>query len=200
MSRRFAYPALALLCAVPRLVVLLHEGSAIPAGAKEKSFVFAQVFVQDGTYGFIPGDPSAYTQPLYGWFLVPIWWLFDAHWLAIGLSQIALAVVAAWLVYEIGVGIASRRVAVLAAAVATLNPYLVWHDVHVNREIVDQVLAAALVLLTLAVARRPARGLAVLLGVVTGLAMLGNSRLVFVPTHRYSITACSSGAGGAGTS
>jgi 4-amino-4-deoxy-L-arabinose transferase-like glycosyltransferase len=181
VSRRLAYPALAFLCAAPRLAVLLHEGSAVTAGAKEKSFVFAQVFVQDGTYGFIPGDPSAYTQPLYGWFLVPIWWLFDAHWLAIGLSQIGLAVVAAWLVYEIGDRIASGRVAIAAAAVATLNPYLVWHDVHVNREIVDQVLATALVLLTLVVARRPTRGLGAALGVVTGLAMLGNSRLVFIP-------------------
>jgi hypothetical protein len=53
--------------------------------------------------------------------------------------------------------------------------------VHVNREIVDQVCAAALVLLTLMVAEKPSRRLAVLLGAVTGLALLGNSRLVFLP-------------------
>ena len=52
---------------------------------------------------------------------------------------------------------------------------------HVNREIVDQVCAAALVLLTLRVAERPSKRLAALLGVVTGLAMLGNTRLVFIP-------------------
>ena len=52
---------------------------------------------------------------------------------------------------------------------------------HVNREIVDQVCAAALVLLTLIVAERPSKKLAALLGVVTGLAILGNTRLVFVP-------------------
>ena len=40
--------------------------------------------------------------------------------------------------------------------IATLNPYLVWHDVHVNREIVDQLLAAAIVYLTLLVAARTA--------------------------------------------
>ena len=28
-----------------------------------------------GTFGFVPGHPSAYTQPLYGWFLVPLYWL-----------------------------------------------------------------------------------------------------------------------------
>jgi hypothetical protein len=53
--------------------------------------------------------------------------------------------------------------------------------VHVNREIVDQVCAAALVLLTLIVAERPTKRLALLLGVVTGLAMLGNTRLVLIP-------------------
>jgi hypothetical protein len=70
---------------------------------------------------------------------------------------------------------------VIGAALATLNPYLVWHDVHINREIVDQVCAAALVLLTLLVAERPTRRLAAALGVVAGLAMLGNTRLVLLP-------------------
>jgi hypothetical protein len=52
---------------------------------------------------------------------------------------------------------------------------------HVNREIVDQVVAAALVLLTLAVAERHSKRLAILLGAVAGLSMLGNTRLVFMP-------------------
>jgi 4-amino-4-deoxy-L-arabinose transferase-like glycosyltransferase len=65
--------------------------------------------------------------------------------------------------------------------IATLHPYLVWHDVHINREIIDQLCAAALVLLTLQVDERPSRGRAALLGIVTGLAMLGNTRLVFIP-------------------
>ena len=83
----------------------------------------------------------------------------------------------AWLVYEIGRRVLGPRWGFVAAAIATLNPYLVWHDMHVNREIVDQVCAAALVLLTLIVAERPSKKLAALLGVVTGLAMLGNTRL-----------------------
>ena len=69
------------------------------------------------------------------------------------------------------------RAGLVGAAIATLNPYLIWHDVHVNREIVDQVVAAALVLLTLIVAERPSLKLATLLGAVTGLSMLGNTRL-----------------------
>jgi len=181
VSRRRAYPALALLCAVPRLAIVFHERSSITSSFTEKSDTFALTFVQHGTFGFLPGEPSAYTQPLYGWFLIPVYWLFGRSWLSIGLAQIVLAVATAFLVYEIGRRLLGARAGLLAAGIATVNPYLIWHDVHVNREIADQACAAALVLLTLVVADRPSKRLAALLGVVTGLAMLGNTRLVFIP-------------------
>jgi 4-amino-4-deoxy-L-arabinose transferase-like glycosyltransferase len=181
VNRRVAYVGLAILCAAPRLGVLLRERDAITASFTEKSDLFAQVFVAHGTYGLIPGEPSAYTQPLYGWFLIPVYWIFGRSWWSIGGAQILLAVVTAALVYVIGRRLLGPRAAFVGAAIATLNPYLVWHDMHVNREIVDQVCAAALVLLTLMIAERPSRRLAALLGAVTGLALLGNTRLVFVP-------------------
>jgi 4-amino-4-deoxy-L-arabinose transferase-like glycosyltransferase len=181
VSRRVPYAAIAAACVVPRLAILLHERDAITASFTEKSDTFAQTFVQHGTFGFIPGEPSAYTQPLYGWFLIPVYWIFGRSWVSIGLAQIALAVVTALLVYEIGRRSLGPRTGLLGAAIATLNPYLAWHDVHVNREIVDQVCAAALVLLALVVAERPSKRLALLLGIVTGAAMLGNTRLVFIP-------------------
>jgi 4-amino-4-deoxy-L-arabinose transferase-like glycosyltransferase len=181
VSRRVSYAGLAAICAAPRLAVLLHERSSITASFTEKSDTFAQTFVHHGTFGFIPGEPSAYTQPLYGWFLIPVYWIFGRSWLSIGLAQILLAVATVVLVYEIGRRVLGPRAGLAAAAIATLNPYLVWHDVHVNREIVDQVVAAALVLLTLAVVERPSKLRAALLGVVSGLAMLGNTRLVFIP-------------------
>jgi 4-amino-4-deoxy-L-arabinose transferase-like glycosyltransferase len=181
VTRRVAYPALAVVCAVPRLAILLHERGAITSAFTEKSDTFAQTFVQHGTFGFLPGEPSAYTQPLYGWFLVPVYWIFGRSWQSIGLAQLALSIVTAWLVYEIGRRVLGPRWGLVAAAVATLNPYLAWHDMHVNREIVDQVCSAALVLLTLIVAERPSKRLAALLGVVAGLAMLGNTRLIFLP-------------------
>ena len=181
MTRRIAYPALAFVCAVPRLAILLHERGAITASFTEKSDTFALTFVQHGTFGFLAGEPSAYTQPLYGWFLVPVYWIAGRSWESIGISQLVLSIVTAWLVYEIGRRVLGPRWGFVAAAIATLNPYLAWHDMHVNREIVDQVCAAALVLLTLIIAERPSKKLAALLGVVTGLAMLGNTRLVFLP-------------------
>ena len=181
MSRRRAYAIVAAACALPRLAVLLYERGDVLASFTEKSDDFARTFVESGTYGFIPGEPSAYTQPLYGFLLVPFYALDGRNWAVVGLVQIALAVATALLVYEIARRWLSPRVAIGAAIVATLNPYLVWHDVHVNREIVDQVLAAALVLATLAVAGRPTLLRAGALGALCGLAILGNSRLVLLP-------------------
>ena len=181
MSRRRAYIAIAVVCALPRLAVLLHEREAITAGFTEKSDTFARMFVANGTFGMLPGEPSAYTQPLYGWFLIPIYWAFGANWESIGIAQILAAVATSLLVFEVGRRLLGAKAGLIAAAIATLNPYLVWHDVHVNREIVDQVVAAALVLLTLVVAERPTRWRALALGAVTGVSMLGNTRLVFLP-------------------
>src|ERR671927_721631 len=85
------------------------------------------------------------------------------------------------LVYEIGRRWISPLAGLLGAFAATLHPYLVWHDVHMNREILDQLLAAAIVLLTLLVLERRSPPLALALGAVLGLAILGNVRLVLLP-------------------
>lgn len=181
MSRRAAYSTIALACLLPRLGVLLHERDSITSSFTEKSDTITRMFIDHGTFGFVPGSPSAYTQPLYAWFLIPIYWLFGANWWAIGTAQILVAVAAAWLVFEIGRRVLGSRPGLVAAAIATLNPYLVWHDVHVNREIVDELVAAALVLLTLLLVGRPSKWRALLLGIVGGVSMLGNTRLVFLP-------------------
>ena len=161
--------------------MLLHERGTITAAYVDKGSDFARTFLASGTYGFIPGRPSAYTQPLYGFFLVPLYWIFGRSWIVVGLAQTAVAVATALLVYEIGRRFVSRRAGLIAAAVATLHPYLVWHDVHMNREILDGLLAAAVVLLPLLVAERLSLPLAAGLGVALGLAVLGNVRLIVLP-------------------
>jgi 4-amino-4-deoxy-L-arabinose transferase-like glycosyltransferase len=162
-------------------VVLLHERGRILTAFTDKSDDFAQTFVHHGTFGFIPGEPSAYTQPLYGFFLVPIYWIFGRTWWAVGGAQIAVATVTAFLVYAIGARVLSQRAGAIAAILATLNPYVVWHDVHLNREVLDQLLAAALILCTLVAADRRSPKWATTAGVLAGLAVLGNVRLVFIP-------------------
>jgi len=161
--------------------VLLHERSDLTSAYVDKGDDLARPFLADGTYGFIPGHPSAYTQPLYGFFLVPLYWIFHRSWITVGLAQIAIAAATALVVYEIGRRYVSPRAGLVAALVATLAPYLVWHDVHMNREILDQLLAAALVLLVLALAERPTLALAAAAGAVGGLAVLGNVRLLLLP-------------------
>jgi 4-amino-4-deoxy-L-arabinose transferase-like glycosyltransferase len=184
VTRRQSYAIVLAACVLPRLVVLLHERGSILASNTEKSDSFALTFIHSGTYGFIPGQPSAWTQPAYSFFLIPVYWIFGRNWPAVGLWQIAVAAATALIVYETGRRFLSSRAGLIAAVVATLNPYLIWHDVHVNREIVDQVLAAAIVYLTLVAADRATRrvgAVAVALGVVLALGILGNTRLLFLP-------------------
>jgi 4-amino-4-deoxy-L-arabinose transferase-like glycosyltransferase len=180
-SRARPYVLLVAAAVVPRLGVLLYERGEITSAYVDKGADFARTFLASGTYGFIPGHPSAYTQPLYGFFLVPLYWIFDRSWVTVGLAQIAVAVATALVVFELGRRFISPRAGLVAALVATLQPYLIWHDVHMNREILDQLLAASVVLLTLAVAARPSVARAAALGAVSGLAVLGNVRLVLLP-------------------
>ena len=179
--KRAQFWLIAAAAIAPRLVVLLRERGNILTAFTDKSDDFAQTFVHHGTFGFIPGEPSAYTQPLYGFFLVPIYWIFGRTWWAAGGAQILVATATAFLVYAIGARVLSRRAGVFAAVVSTLNPYLVWHDVHLNREILDQLVAAALVLCTLIAADRRSVAWATTAGICAGLAVLGNVRLALLP-------------------
>ena len=166
---------------LPRLAVLSAERSDLLAGLTEKSDRFARTLSQSGTFGFLPHEPSAYTQPLYGFFLAGLYWVFERSWLVVGLSQILLASATALLVLALGRRVHSETAGVIAALVATLHPYLVWHDVHLNREVLDGLLAVALTLVVFVAAERRSARLAGCAGGVAGLAILANSRLALVP-------------------
>src|SRR5207248_3337164 len=131
--------------ALPRLAALLHERGAILASFTDKGDDFARTFLATGTYGFIPGHPSAYTQPLYGWFLIPLYWIFGRHWEVVGLAHIAVSVATALVIFEIGRRFLSFGAGFVAALLYAFHPYLVWHDVHMNREVLDELLAAVIV-------------------------------------------------------
>ena len=165
----------------PRIVALAYERNDILTSFTDKSDDFARTFLASGTYGFVAGHASAYTQPLYGFFLLPLYWIFGRHWEVVGLAHIVVAVATAFLVYEIGRRVASPRVGLIGAAITSLHPYLIWHDIHMNREILDHFLAAAIVLLTLVAADRPNVRITALLGFALGLGILGNVRLAALP-------------------
>ena len=157
--------------------MLVHERGGI-LDHMEKSDALARVLLKTGTFGYVPGEPSANTQPLYGWFLWAIYWVAGRHWWSIGFAQVLVAVATALVVYEIGRRHLSQRAGLIAAVVSTLQPYLIWHDVHGNREILDQLLGAAMFGLALAT---PTLLTGAGLGLVTGIAILSNSRLVALP-------------------
>ena len=181
MTRTRAYALVAAAAALPRLAALLVERGDITAEFVDKGDVFAQTLVASGTYGFVPDVPSAYTQPLYGWFLAPVYWVVGRSWATVGTAQVLVAILSALLVYELGRRLVPQRAALAAALLTTLHPYLVWHDVHMNRELLDQALAVGLVLATLVAAQRGTLAWGALAGAVAGVAILGNVRLVLVP-------------------
>jgi 4-amino-4-deoxy-L-arabinose transferase-like glycosyltransferase len=167
--------------ALPRLVALAVERDDILASYVEKSDTFARTLVASGTFGFLPGVPSAYTQPLYAWFLAGLYWPLERSWVVVGLAQTGVAVATALVVLAIGRKLSSVRTGVLAALVATLHPYVVWHDVHVNREILDGLLAACIVLFAMLAYERRSLVYALATGAVAGLAILSNARLLLLP-------------------
>jgi 4-amino-4-deoxy-L-arabinose transferase-like glycosyltransferase len=179
--QRTAALLLVLVTALPRLVALLYERSSIVDDFTEKGDVFARTLLDHGTYGFIPGHPSAYTQPLYGWFLVPLYWVFGRSWEVVGLAQIVVACGTTLIVWRIGRRWLSPKVGLLAGLAVAVHPYLVWHDVHMNREILDHFLAASIVYLTLLAAERFTARIGLALGAVLGLAILSNVRLEALP-------------------
>jgi hypothetical protein len=181
MSRRIALAIVLAAAVLPRLAVLLTERGQILAELVEKSDRFARTLVASGTFGFLPGRPSGYTQPLYAWFLAGLYQVFERHWLVVGIAHIVLAALTAVLVLEIGRRVVSLEVGVVGATIATLHPFLVWHDMHLNREILDQLLLAAVALLAVLVAERRGALLALALGASLGLAILGNARLALLP-------------------
>ncbi len=178
-----AYSLIAAATVLPRVVALLHERGTILPGFTlgEKSDDFARTFLDSGTFGFIPGLPSAYTQPLYSFFLIPLYETLGRSWPVVGGAQIVVATATACIVFEIGRRWLSGWAGLIAALITSLHPYSVWHDVHVNREIIDGLLAVSIFFVTLALASRRSLALAATLGAVLGVAILGNVRLTMLP-------------------
>src|ERR671915_1988314 len=156
MTRRLGVAIVLAAAVLPRVAVLLAERGSILSELVEKSDRFARTLVASGTFGFLPGRPSGYTQPLYAWFLAGLYQFFERHWLVVGVAHIVLAALTALVVLEIGRRVASLAVGVAGATIATLHPFLVWHDMHLNREALDGLLLAIVTLLAVLVVKRRA--------------------------------------------
>ena len=175
-------PLVVAAAALPRLLVLARERETILEEFVDKSDRFAVTLVDHGTFGFLPGVPSAYTQPLYGWFLAGLYRPFGRSWLAVGLAQIAVAVVTALARPRDRLAPALTWIGLVAALLTTLHPYLVWHDVHLNRELLDGLAAGRARAVCVCSRTSDARSRWPRApGAVAGVAILGNARLVLLP-------------------
>jgi Dolichyl-phosphate-mannose-protein mannosyltransferase len=182
-TRRSAVLLVFAAATLPRLIVAAAARHSIlqPFTYGEKSDDIARTFLASGTFGFIPGHPTAYTQPLYSYFLIAVYWVVDRSWEVVGGSQAIVAGLTATLVYELGRRYLSTTAALLAALVVAFHPYSLWHDVHVNREILDGLLAVAIMLGCLELLERRSFTTAAVLGAIFGLSILGNVRLTALP-------------------
>ena len=181
MRTRSAILLLVSATALPRLAALLYARGSILASFTDKGDNFAQTYLATGTYGFIPGHPSADTQPLYGWFLIPLYWAFGRHWEVVGGAHIVVACLTTLIVWQIGRRWLTPTIGLLAGLAVAIHPYLIWHDVHMNREILDHFIAASTIYLTLHAAEKFGWRRAVPLGAMIGVGVLGNVRLEFFP-------------------
>ncbi len=181
MRTRSAALLLVAATALPRLAALLYVRGSLLASFTDKGDNFAQTYLASGTYGFIPGHPSADTQPLYGWFLIPLYWAFGRHWEVVGLAHIVVACGTTLVVWQIGKRWLSPTIGLIAGLCVSFHPYLIWHDVHMNREILDQFIAASTIYLTLHAAERFGWRRALPLGAMIGVGVLGNVRLEALP-------------------
>ena len=181
MRTRSAVLLLVSATALPRLAALLYARGSILASFADKGDNFAQTYLATGTYGFIPGHPSADTQPLYGWFLIPLYWAFGRHWEVVGGAHVVVACLTTLIVWQIGKRWLTPTIGLLAGLAVAVHPYLIWHDVHMNREILDHFIAASTIYLTLHAAEKFGWRRAVPLGAMIGVGVLGNVRLEFFP-------------------
>jgi hypothetical protein len=126
-------PILVAACVLPRPVVLLHERAAVLENM-EKSDPIARLYLKSGTFGYVPASSAIHAAALR---LVP-----DRRLLAGGEALVVgraaprtlVAVATAIVVYESGRRFPLQRRALLGAVIATLQPYLIWHDLRQPRD------------------------------------------------------------------
>jgi len=145
--------AILLLALGARLSVVFIFSHTILGSRVEKSHIIAENFVEgkgfsriNEAYSEAYGNEQvlyAHGRPFYGFFLVMIYTLFGISWWTVGISQGLLSTFNVFLTYLVGRRLYGRKAGYLAAFFMGLYPYIIFHDVHVNRT----VLATTFVLL-----------------------------------------------------
>jgi len=141
--------AILLLALSARFSVVFIFSDTILGARVEKSHTIAKNFLEGKGLSFVNETYSseqvlyAHGRPFYAFYLVFIYSLFGMTWWAVGISQGLLSTFNVFLTYLIGRRLYGQQAGYLAATFMSLYPYIVFHDVHVNRT----VLATTFVLL-----------------------------------------------------
>ena len=140
-------------------------------------FTLAQQLARGHGYAFPGGPPTAFRVPFYPIFIAAVTQGRQDFWaLLIAQALVSAGTVAcvAWLA-RLWFG---RSVALVAAGITALYPYYLWHDTALQETGLFTFLATLAMALVVVVQRRRGVGVALLAGLVLGLAILTRATLM----------------------
>jgi 4-amino-4-deoxy-L-arabinose transferase-like glycosyltransferase len=166
-----------------RLLIFSQTWELGPKIQDERHYTQIASNLVDGSgFAWAPGQLTSIRPPLYPAMLAGIWSVAGhVNFQAVRLVQIVLALVASWLVFEIGRRAFDDRVGRYAAAALWLYPSWVFFNFTILTETLFTTLLLAFVLAAIALVRSGHAGTALLCGVALGLAALTRSVLWPLP-------------------
>ena len=161
-----------------RLLLLTGTVALGPRIADERDYVrLATSLVERGTFSFASG-PTSLRPPLFPGLVAGLWLVSGTESLQlVRLVQALLAMVTAWLVFELASAAYDRRTGLVAGALTALYPALVFANLMILSETLFTLLLVAAVLALVRLIGAPGLLRAFVAGVLIGLAALTRSVL-----------------------
>jgi 4-amino-4-deoxy-L-arabinose transferase-like glycosyltransferase len=166
-----------------RLAILANTTDLETSIADERQYVQLAASLAAGHgFAWASGEPTSLRPPLYPAFVAGIWTVSGGTSLqAVRLAQIALSLLTAVLVYEIGRRAFNPRVGLIAGAITWLYPKFIFLDFLILGETLFTLWLVAFVLLAVMLVQRPGAALALACGFALGLGTLTRSVLWPMP-------------------
>jgi 4-amino-4-deoxy-L-arabinose transferase-like glycosyltransferase len=168
---------------VVRLLILWQTDALDARIADERQYLQLASSIHEGRgFAWASGAPTSLRPPLYPAFVAGIWTVAgEGDLQAVRLAQIALSLLTATLVYELGRRAYDARVGTLAAAITWLYPSLIYQDYTILTETLFTFLLVAFTLLAVILVQRPRALVALGCGLALGLGALTRSVLWPMP-------------------
>jgi 4-amino-4-deoxy-L-arabinose transferase-like glycosyltransferase len=165
-----------------KLAILAVTASIEPRIADERDYLVLARSLASGEGFAFPNGPTSLRPPLYPGFVASVWALAGHESvLAVRFAQVVVGLLTAVLAYHVARALYDERSGVLAAALTTFYPALVFAQGLLLTETLFAFFVMAMVASVVAVFRRPHFGFAALAGVSLGAAALTRSILYPFP-------------------